>query len=187
LWRFLRTTSGITTSAAITAQVAKKMVMAHLLPDSMLPLVVVACISGCTDMGLVAPCGPTRDTSRVLVHATWQRHVPGVSVRAFLDRSYLIDFGFASHKPPFLTVGWYRWHPDFIELDRTRMGLGTSRSRCDSGECRIFSKRQFGSETSPRSSRLGSTSKTGFSPLGFLVATSPCNPHFAAFPRSDSP
>jgi hypothetical protein len=56
----------------------------------------------------------------VLVHATWQRAFPGVSVRAFLDHSYLIDFAFAGDKPPFLTVGWYRWHPDFLELNSRR-------------------------------------------------------------------
>jgi hypothetical protein len=58
----------------------------------------------------------------MLVRATWQRHLPGVGISAFLDRSYLVDFGFAENKPPALTVGWYRWHPDFVELNRTRRG-----------------------------------------------------------------
>ena len=56
------------------------------------------------------------------VHATRQRHLVGVGVKAFLDRSYWIDFGLADNKPPALTVGWYRWHPDFVELNRLHRG-----------------------------------------------------------------
>jgi len=58
----------------------------------------------------------------MLVHATWQRTLPGVHVFAFLDQSYLISFGFSNDKPSVLTVGWYRWHPDFIDLDRFQRG-----------------------------------------------------------------
>jgi hypothetical protein len=61
-------------------------------------------------------------TPLVNVEATWNRRFPGVAVLAFGDRSYLIDFGWSKDKPPFLTIGWYRWHPDFIDAERASWG-----------------------------------------------------------------
>jgi hypothetical protein len=59
---------------------------------------------------------------RVLIHATWQRRFPGVGVLAFADHSYLINLGLSDTKAPFLTIGWYRFRPDFLEFDRTQRG-----------------------------------------------------------------
>jgi hypothetical protein len=59
----------------------------------------------------------------VLIQATWERRIlPGVSILAFLDHSYLIVLGLSSSKAPFMTIGWYRFHPDFLEFDRTHRG-----------------------------------------------------------------
>jgi hypothetical protein len=68
------------------------------------------------------PCHPSIYTRRVLVEASWQRRFPSVTLLAFGDRSCLINVGFSEHKPPLITIGWYRWHPDFIEADRTGWG-----------------------------------------------------------------
>jgi hypothetical protein len=47
--------------------------------------------------------------------------IPGLDILAFADRSYLLCIGLGD-KPSLITVGWYRWYPDFIELDRMHRG-----------------------------------------------------------------
>jgi hypothetical protein len=57
----------------------------------------------------------------ILVHATWNKRFPGFQILAFADRSYLIDIG-SDRKPPLIVIGWYRWHPNSIELKRWGWG-----------------------------------------------------------------
>ena len=64
----------------------------------------------------------TRPEPDNLVHATWYREFPwGVTILAFRDHSYLIDIG-RRDKVALVEIGWDRWHPNFIELQRWNRG-----------------------------------------------------------------
>jgi hypothetical protein len=52
-----------------------------------------------------------------LVHATWSRSFPMVTVLAFGDRSYTVMFG-SARKPPLVQIGWAGWRPNFISFPR---------------------------------------------------------------------
>jgi hypothetical protein len=59
------------------------------------------------------------DDDEDLVHATWSRRFPLISVLAFADRSYTITIG-SRRKPPLLQLGWYRWWPTSLGFPRWR-------------------------------------------------------------------
>jgi hypothetical protein len=54
---------------------------------------------------------------RVTVNATWNRRFLGVQILAFADHSYIIDIG-CDKKPSLVSLGWYRWRPNYIEFPR---------------------------------------------------------------------
>jgi hypothetical protein len=63
---------------------------------------------------------PNSEHKRI-VGATWSRRLPGFQILAFDDHSYLLSIG-AHNKVALLTLGWHRWHPNFIEFERWGLG-----------------------------------------------------------------
>jgi hypothetical protein len=51
------------------------------------------------------------------VHATWSRRLPGVTVLAFADHSYILMLG-SRNKPPLAELGWTKSRPNFVRFPR---------------------------------------------------------------------